>query len=176
VFVPYVFLIREDMNIMATKEEILALYEEVAAQEEQLCYSAFSKQDALTLGLRLVKEARARQADLAIEIGVNGVVWFSALVGNANADNQRWMARKRRVVEMKEMSSYRYGLYLQLRDQTIADQGLDPVLMTDKGGGFPIRLAGTGVIGYVCVSGLPHTEDHAIICDALKNVLHLEEA
>ena len=161
---------------MATKEEILALYEEVASQEEQLCFTAFSKQDALTLGLRLVKEARARQVDLAIEIGVNGVVWFSTLVGNANADNQRWMARKRRVVEMKEMSSYRYGLYLQLRGYGIADQGLDPALMTDKGGGFPIRLAGTGVIGYVCVSGLPHEEDHALIVDALRGVLHVEEA
>ena len=39
---------------MATKEEILAAYEEAAKQEEQLAYTAFSKQDALTLGLRLV--------------------------------------------------------------------------------------------------------------------------
>ena len=159
---------------MANKEEILATYEEVAKQEEQLCFTSFSKQDALTLGLRLVKLARARQADLAIEISVNHTVWFSALVGNANANNQRWIARKRRVVELMEMSSYRYGLYLQLRDHTIADQGLDPAALTDKGGGFPIRVAGTGVIGAVCVSGLPHTEDHAILCEALKNVLRVE--
>lgn len=160
---------------MATKEEILAAYEEAAKQEEQLAYTAFSKQDALTLGLRLVKQARARQADLAIEICVNGVVWFSALVGNANRNNQRWIDRKRRTVEMMEMSSYRYGLYLQLRGQTIADQGLDPNAMTDKGGGFPIRVEGTGVIGTVCVSGLPSVEDHGLICEALKNVLRVEE-
>ena len=157
------------------KEELLALYEEAAKQEETLCYSSFSKQDALTLGIRLAKMARERRADLAIEICVNHVVWFSALVGNANADNQRWIARKRRIVDLKEMSSYRYGLYMQLRDQKPEDQGLDPNVYTTSGGGFPIRLTETGVIGSVCVSGLPSKEDHAIICEALRSILQAEE-
>ena len=127
------------------KEELLSLYEEAAKQEETLCYQSFSKQDALTLGIRLAKMARDRRVDLAIEICVNQVVWFSTLVGNANADNQRWISRKRKIVNLKEMSSYRYGLYMELRDKKLEDQGLDPNEYTTSGGGFPIRLAGTGV-------------------------------
>ena len=43
------------------------------------------------------------------------------------------------------------------------------------GGGFPLTVKNTGVIGTICVSGLPHLEDHNFIVDALKEYLHRKD-
>ena len=42
------------------------------------------------------------------------------------------------------------------------------------GGGFPIALKGTGVIGAVACSGLPHEQDHQLLVDALCAVLNVD--
>ncbi len=48
-----------------------------------------------------------------------------------------------------------------------ADRKLDPNEYA-AGGGFPIRLRGTGVIGSICVSGYPdHVDDHQLIINTL---------
>jgi uncharacterized protein (UPF0303 family) len=39
------------------------------------------------------------------------------------------------------------------------------------GGGFPLTVKNAGVIGTICVSGLPHMEDHKLIVDSLKQYL-----
>ena len=39
------------------------------------------------------------------------------------------------------------------------------------GGGFPLTVKTIGVIGTICVSGLPHMEDHKLIVDALEEYL-----
>jgi uncharacterized protein (UPF0303 family) len=36
------------------------------------------------------------------------------------------------------------------------------------GGGFPLRVAGTGFVGSIVVSGLPQVEDHAFIVRILE--------
>ncbi len=155
------------------QQELLNLYNELKEEETKYVFEKFGKEDALTLGLKLVKLARIREADMAIAVTVNGTVWFSCLVGNATKSNVQMVERKRNTVELMEMSSYRYGLYLQLRGQTLEDRGLSAADYTDKGGGFPIRIRDTGVIGTVCVSGLPHAEDHTIIAEALRDILHI---
>ena len=39
------------------------------------------------------------------------------------------------------------------------------------GGGFPLAVKEVGVVGTICVSGLPHLEDHKLIIDSLKEYL-----
>ena len=38
------------------------------------------------------------------------------------------------------------------------------------GGGFPIAIAGVGVVGAVAVSGLPQRDDHAMVVEALAEL------
>jgi uncharacterized protein (UPF0303 family) len=44
------------------------------------------------------------------------------------------------------------------------------------GGGFPIVLRGTGLIGTVVASGLPQREDHAMVVAALAEALGVQVA
>ena len=42
------------------------------------------------------------------------------------------------------------------------------------GGGFPIILEGTGVIGCVACSGLFHEDDHQVLVDAISGMLGID--
>ena len=66
-----------------------------------------------------------------------------------------------------ETSSLRFFAELEDAGETFADRKLDPNEYA-AGGGFPIRLRGTGVIGSICVSGYPdHVDDHQLIINNL---------
>lgn len=48
---------------------------------------------------------------------------------------------------------------------------MDPFEMSVFGGGFPIVLEDSDLIGSVCVSGLAGWEDHAVIVKVLEDFL-----
>ena len=50
-------------------------------------------------------------------------------------------------------------------------RGTDPLDFAPAGGGFPIHLIGTGVVGVVTVSGVPQRDDHNFVAEML--CLHL---
>ena len=54
------------------------------------------------------------------------------------------------------------------------DYRLSPDKYAFHGGGFPIRLKSTGLIGTICVSGLPQEQDHQMIVDVLCKYLGKE--
>jgi len=43
-----------------------------------------------------------------------------------------------------------------------------------QGGGFPIHLIGTGVVGAVTVSGVPEREDHGFVSEMLCRFLNVD--
>jgi uncharacterized protein (UPF0303 family) len=49
------------------------------------------------------------------------------------------------------------------------DSGLDNELYAAHGGGFPITVSGSGMVGVALVSGLPQVEDHKMIIQGLTN-------
>ncbi len=69
-------------------------------------------------------------------------------------------------------SSYASGLRLQ-QDQTdlTARWGLPARDYAAHGGAFPIRIAESGVVGTIAVSGLPQREDHALVVEVLAAYL-----
>jgi uncharacterized protein (UPF0303 family) len=44
------------------------------------------------------------------------------------------------------------------------------------GGGFPIHLKGTGVVGVITVSGVPQREDHGFVVEMLCEFLGQDHA
>lgn len=140
-----------------------------AEQEEKFQFEHFSREDALKIGLKL--HENAKEQPVAVEITVNGLVVFRYFAEGAKPDSELWLARKRNAVELTEGSSLRMFAEMEAAGQTFADRKLcgDDYA---AGGGFPIALRGTGVIGSICVSGFDdHLDDHQLVINTLAEYL-----
>lgn len=138
-----------------------------AEQEEKFRFERFSRRDALNIGLKLIENAEKQAQPVAVEITVNGLVVFRYFMEGSRPESELWLARKRNAVDLMETSSLRFFAELEDAGETFADRKLDPNEYA-AGGGFPIRLRGTGVIGSICVSGYPdHVDDHQLIINTL---------
>jgi uncharacterized protein (UPF0303 family) len=148
--------------------------DDVLAQERELVLPSLSNDDAVDLGLRLLRMARERDLPGLIEVRRGPLILFRAARPGVVLDNDAWVAGKARTVE-------RFGhatLWHHLRgEETGIDFASRTGLPTDvfkaHGGGFPLCVAGTGMVGAVVVSGLPQREDHALVVEALR--AHLAE-
>lgn len=152
----------------SAKKQFNALKE----QEEKLQFDAFSREDALNLGLLIVEKAKRYPDPIAVEITVNGLAIFRYFMEGALLDSEYWLSRKRNSVDLMSMSSLRFMYWLEMHGTDVAGRLLDPSGYAAGGGGFPIVVQGTGSIGSICVSGLPdHLDDHQLIVDALTEHL-----
>lgn len=145
---------------------------DVAAQEAELVLPSLSEDDALDLGALLVARARERALPVAIEVRRAGRVLFRAALPGTSPDNDSWLERKARVVERYGRSTLQVRLSYEERGTTFeAATGLPLSEYAAHGGGFPLAVAGTGVVGFVGVSGLPQREDHAFLVEVLRDYL-----
>lgn len=157
------------MSIDPAVEEALA-----ARHEELLVFPAFDEATAWDLGVRLRAAADRVGTGVAIDVRRgDDCVFFTAMPGTtpANAD---WARRKRNLVNRLHMSSYRIGQRMALGHDVMTDMALDPRDHAPHGGCFPIRVAGTGVVGTVTVSGLPQRDDHKLVVDVIAEMLGID--
>lgn len=144
----------------------------IKAQEQLLQFSSFSNRDAWKLGCMLVEAAESKGVSPAFAITVNGYTVFRCGFPGTNLHNEQWLRRKCNTVTVTHMSSLRAGYELQ---QAGEDPERDWHLSTQDyaflGGGFPLTLKGTGVIGAICCSGLPHEKDHHIVAETIAAYL-----
>ena len=141
---------------------------ELQAEEDSLVFDSFSRADALAVGLKLLDLAKAYPDPVAVEIVINGLVVFRHFADGAMPDSDLWLSRKRNSVELMAMSSLRFKAWLDRYDRDLVARKLDPNDYAAGGGGLPIVLRGTGMVGSVCISGLPNDlDDHALVVAAL---------
>jgi len=144
---------------------------ELEAQERELVFDRFDDNDAWRLGSSLVALARQRQLPVAIDIRRGVQQLFHAALPGATADNDAWIERKVRVVQRYGASSYLVGRRLAAKGQELdASMGVDPAAFAAHGGAVPVRVRDVGVVAVVTVSGLPQSEDHALVVEALQNL------
>lgn len=144
----------------------------LALQEERLVFEQFDPTVAWTLGSRLKAAAEARRGAIAIDIQFMGFPLFYYAMPGTSPDNHDWLRRKRNVVCRFHTSSYAVARNLERRGTTLAERyGLEARDFAAAGGGFALRVRGTGVVGTVCVSGLPAREDHGLIVQVLAEML-----
>jgi len=153
-------------------ENYAELLQTLTQQEQELQFTAFSSDTALTLGLKLVELAKAGGKAITINITINGKVLFHHAMQGASADQAGWIRRKNNVVARFGRCSFYVGIDHKHRGVVFEDiKYLDPQDHAANGGAFPITLKGTGIIGTVTVSGLRQAEDHALVVEALRAVL-----
>ena len=152
------------------KEALQKLMDQCKAEEKELVFPSFSREDAWKLGCALLEKSKGKKP-VGIQITVNELVIFRYLPEGVALNNSLWMERKHNMVMIRDMSSRQAQVMMDLRGQTLEDWVMDPYEYACIGGGFPIRVAGTGLIGSVCVSGLPAEEDLALIVETLREFL-----
>ncbi len=152
---------------MKTNEEILA---QTIQDEEKYQFTQLSHDDIWDLGCILVEVAKAQIKPLAVEIDMNGTNIFRYLPAGTTANNQLWLERKRKTVQLFEKSSFRvFAEMAETGDTLESRQYLPPSTHGNCGGGFPIRMRNGGcVVGFIGVSGLPHYMDHDVVIEGLE--------
>lgn len=145
-----------------------ALIAEVAAQEERLQFSTFSADDAWMLGSRLRALGVERALAITIDIALGEQRLFHCALPGTSAHNGSWIERKKATVREFGTSSYLVGPRAKRGGGVFeAQPWIDPLRFAGHGGGFPITIRGTGVVGTIAVSGQPQEVDHALIVEAL---------
>ena len=128
-------------------------------QEEILQFSHFTNEDAWELGSYMVEEAARNDLPVAVSIRLNnGYTVFQYGFSGTNCSNELWMKRKENTVRM----------------ETLEDRGLNGKDYVARGGAFPIRVEGVGVIGSVIVSGLDHMADHDFAVACISQYLRID--
>jgi uncharacterized protein (UPF0303 family) len=154
---------------------ILSLANDVAClkrQEEQLQFKAFDEAAAWKLGSHMRDQALARKLPFVIDIRVGIKPLFYVAMPGTTPENPDWVRRKVNTVYRFEASSYRTALEYKLKGNPFdVARGLDPLQYAPAGGGFPIRIIGTGVVGAVTVSGVPQREDHNFVAESIAHHL-----
>jgi uncharacterized protein (UPF0303 family) len=153
---------------MALEDDLLHL----ALQEERLQFDSFNSVTAFDIGIRLKALVEKRVAKVVIDIALAGSPLFFYAMPGTTPDNVEWIRRKRNVVTRFHKSSLAFALQMQKNSHTLADRfGLSANDCALSGGGFPVRLRGSGCVGSIVVSGLPHRDDHGIIVEVLAELL-----
>jgi uncharacterized protein (UPF0303 family) len=146
--------------------------ENVLNQETNLRFDRFDEEDALRLGLLFTDRAAKEGLGIAVDISTKDRVLFHCSCRGAQSDNDEWIIRKKRLVNRFGRSSYHMWLLLKQEQKTIQERFLvSPEEYAPFGGSFPINVKGTGIIGTITVSGLPHEKDHALVVETVTAYL-----
>lgn len=130
----------------------------------------FTNKLALDMGLEIIKLAKSRNQQIAIEISRLNHTVFLFVDDSLPADKHNWLRRKANVAMLFEESSLSVKNDLENGNMSLEDTfALEDKQYVAKGGSIPIFVHKAGMVGTITVSGLKDVDDHQIIVDALTN-------
>jgi len=146
-------------------------------EEARLALPSLSEMDAIAIGQLLLARAMSRSLSVTIEVRRVGRVVFRAALPGTSPENDVWIGGKAAVVERFGHSTWLVRQRFLARGTTFEEAtGLDRPAYAAHGGGYPLAVGGTGVVGVALVSGLPQEQDHALIVEVLEAYLAGERA
>jgi uncharacterized protein (UPF0303 family) len=158
----------------------MSLADDIAAlkrQEEVLQFKSFDEAAAWELGSAMRERALAKKLPLVMDIRIGIRPLFYVAMPGTTPENPDWVRRKVNTVYRFEACSYRIGLEYKLKGASFdVSRGLDPLQYAPAGGGFPIRIFGTGLVGACTVSGIPQRDDHAFVAESIAQHLGVNYA
>ncbi|MFC5924064.1 heme-degrading domain-containing protein [Micromonospora vulcania] len=145
--------------------------EELLREEGELELAGLSESDAYELGILAVAAAKERELPVAVGVWRAGRQLFHCGLPGSTQDNDAWLRRKGRVVMRFEHSSLYMARLCQDKQVTLAQRyGLPAARYAAAGGAVPLRVRGTGVVGWFGVSGLPQLDDHRFVVEMLRSL------
>lgn len=144
----------------------------VREQEAQLRFAHFTRDDALAIGLEIVRLAKdVYKKSAAVYVVEDDVLVFSHKMVGTSLENDWWMRRKLNVSKLTGVSSLLSFLEVEAGQRQPVWQSHDEGSFAACGGCFPVYRTEGAVNAYILVSGLRHEEDHQIIVDAICRYL-----
>lgn len=146
--------------------------ESLAAELPTLQLDRFDYEIAWKLGCLMQSVAAANKLPVGISVAHGADLVFSLLMPGATPDNSAWMAGKRASVTRFHRSSLALRLEAEAGGYDFNTRFRLPTAdYVASGGAIPLILRGGTLIGSAAVSGLPDTEDHRIVADAIRKLL-----
>jgi uncharacterized protein (UPF0303 family) len=145
--------------------------EALEAELAPLVLPQFDETTAFRLGSILVGLATSAGAPVVISIRNAHRTFFHAALPGASAANDLWARRKGNLALHHDRASMVVTLRMRAHGRTLAGEGLSEADYAISGGAVPIRVAGAGTMAVCTVSGLPETEDHALVVAGLQALL-----
>ncbi len=154
-------------------EDLKATIKELEKLEQELQFEHFNSEDALTIGMALIEEAKSRNNKICLDIQIAGRRLFHYSSDGNAASNDVMIERKKNTAMYTGHSSLWAHYMLKSMGMSIDEKWhLAPSQYAEVGGAFPIRLRNCPTaIGTITVSGFDHTIDHGIIIDVLRRLL-----
>lgn len=151
--------------------------ERLEKQEASWIFEKFDHKDALAIGMEIVSVAERDGLPIEVDIELAGHCLFHCALSGTTAENTDWIRRKKNMIHLAGSSSLLAYFRLEKEGKTLIEKypAVNEENCCASGGGLPIRIAGKqGIPGQIIVSGLPHTEDHALVARAIE--AHLRES
>lgn len=145
--------------------------EKLLAEEKELELTKFSNEDAFELGKIVIELVKSKYPNkfvtISIEKNKNKIFYYK--MDWAREDFDYWIKGKRNCVERFNHSSLYLKEYAASKDYDFYERyNLDKNLFRLDGGGYPISIKETGIIGNICISGITSYEDHNLCVESLK--------
>jgi uncharacterized protein (UPF0303 family) len=145
---------------------------ELLLEEQNLILTNFEVLDGLVLGDIAKSIGLYRNLSIAIEVRIGDWTVYHASLPGSKPENNWWITRKARVVNLKQHST----LYERLSAEERAvnwflENNLSESDYAIHGGGLPLITKKDGFVGSILISGLPQVEDHLLGVEVLNQYL-----
>jgi len=139
-------------------------------QQKEFQFDTFTNDDALQLGLIIVKIATEEiKKGIAVHIETDEYPLFTHFMEGTSDNNLYWVNAKKNTVKKFGNSSLYMGESYKAQGTSFhTATGLSVKEYQAEGGSFPLIIRGQGRIGTITVSGLTGEEDHALAIEGIK--------
>ena len=142
-------------------------------QEEQvLILPSLTNTDAIEIGQIATALGTDRNLPIAVEVRIGDWIVYHASLTGSTPENDWWIGRKARVVNLKKHSTIYERV---LAEENDIDWHKENNLMDEThaihGGGLPLITKDGGYQGVLIVSGLPQVDDHLLGVEVLTEFL-----
>ena len=140
-------------------------------EEVVLKLASLTNTDALEIGEIAATHGKQRKLPIAIEVRIGEWIVFHASLEGSKPENDWWIARKSRVVMLKQHSTiYERVLSEELGIDWHKENNVVDETHAIHGGAVPL-ITPAGFTGILIISGLPQVDDHLFAVEVLTEFL-----
>jgi uncharacterized protein (UPF0303 family) len=133
------------------------------AEQQLLSIASLSNMEAIEIGQIATAIGIEERLPIAIQVRLGDWIIYHTSLPGSSTENDWWLARKARVVKLKQHST----LFEQISAKERGVDWHEENNLLDEthaihGGGLPLISKDKGFVGCLLISGLPQIEDHLL--------------